>query len=60
MGFQVLEKILNIKILLLWTCVNFASRHASVWYASRAYTQSPTFMSPKIQKIFDIISVKPQ
>lgn len=60
MGFQVLEKILNIKMLLLWICGNFATRGASIWYASWAHTQSPIFISLKIQKIFDIISVRPQ
>lgn len=60
MGFQELETIFNIKILLLWTCGNFATRDASLWYASRAYTQSSNFMSPKIQQIFYIISVRPQ
>lgn len=54
MGFQVLETILNIKIFLLWTCGNFATGDASICYASRAYIHSPTFMSPKIQQIFDI------
>lgn len=60
MGFQVLETILNKKKILLWTRGNFASGDAYIWHASRAYTQSPTFMSAKIQQIFDIISVRLQ
>lgn len=60
MVFQVLETILNKKRLLLWTRGNFASGDVYIWHAFRAYALSSSFMSAKIQQIFDSISIRLQ